>query len=598
MDNDKPDMEQFAANMKEYAEQFQKIAAEFLEKQKEHSPPDELDPLNLGQAMMEMTKYFAENPQQIVEKQVNLWKDYMTLWQNTVKKMAGEDEVEPVIAPEVGDRRFKDKEWEENEVYDYIKQSYLLTSRWLEDVIQDTPLAKTHEGQKLKFFPRQFIDAMSPTNFAVTNPQVIRETIEKNGKNLVQGLHNIARDINPKTGTFRIRMTDEEAFEPGRNVATTPGKVIYQNELIQLIQYTPTTETVYKVPLLIVPPWINKYYILDLRPENSLVKWLTDKGYTVFIISWKNPDESMAELDFGDYMALGPLSALHAIEEAIGETVVNTVGYCIGGTLLAATLAYLAANDKADRVKSTTFLVTQVDFSESGELKLFVDKKQLKFMEKIMEEKGYLDGSIMSQTFNMLRSNDLIWSFVINNYLLGRDPFPFDLLYWNSDSTRLTKACHSQYLREMYLENNLVKPGKLVLKGTPIDLRKITIPAYIQAAQTDHICPWNSVYKATQIFSGPRRFMLAGSGHIAGVVNPPEARKYNHWINDNLPDDPADWLNEAEEKPGSWWPDWHQWLRTKSGKKVPARQPGEGKLSIIEEAPGSYVKIRYDTEGK
>ncbi|WP_417317715.1 PHA/PHB synthase family protein [Emcibacter sp.] len=593
MDKDMPDMEQFTDNMKAYAEKFQKLASDFLEKQKEHPSSADPDPLNLSGAMMEMTKYFAENPEQIVEKQVNLWKDYMKLWQSTAQKMVGEQNVEPVVRPDKEDRRFKDKDWEENQVFDYIKQSYLLTSKWIEDLVNENPIADSHEGRKLKFFARQFIDAISPTNFAMTNPEVIRETIEKNGKNLLAGLENIAKDINPETGEFRIRMTDETAFEPGRNVASTPGKVVYQNELIQLIQYEPTTEKVYKTPILVTPPWINKFYILDLRPENSLIRWLVEKGYTVFVISWKNPDKSMAELDFDDYMTLGPLSALGAIEDATGEKSVNAIGYCIGGTLLACTLAFLGAKNSIDRVKSATFLVTQVDFSESGELQLFVDQRQLAAMEKMMMEKGYLDGSTMAQTFNMLRSNDLIWSFVINNYLLGRDPFPFDLLYWNSDSTRLTRACHTQYLKEMYLENNLVKPGKLVLHDTPIDLSNITIPTYIQAAQTDHICPWKSVYKATQQFSGKRRFMLAGSGHIAGVVNPPSAKKYNHWVNKETPESPDVWLEQSEEHPGSWWSDWHKWLKGKSGKKVPARIPGDGKLDVIEDAPGSYVKIRY-----
>ncbi|MBL4894057.1 MAG: alpha/beta fold hydrolase, partial [Emcibacter sp.] len=413
------------------------------------------------------------------------------------------------------------------------------------------------------------------------------------GQNLVKGMENIMRDYDAETGKFTISMTDNEKFEPGRNVASTPGKVIYKNELIELIQYSPTTEKQYKKPLLIVPPWINKYYILDLRPENSLVRWLTEKGYSVFIISWRNPDESMSDIGMADYMRLGTLSAMDMVKKATGEKVINTVGYCIGGTMLSCTLAHLAAKKKLDQIGCSTFLVTQVDFSEAGELAIFVDEKQMADMEQNMEKLGYLDGKTMSNTFNMLRSSDLIWSFVINNYLKGKDPFPFDLLYWNGDNTRLTRACHMQYLNDMYLNNNLVKPGAITLNDTPLDLTKVDIPTYIQAGHTDHICPWKSVYKATWNFSGPKRFMLAGSGHIAGVVNPPSAKKYNHWCNDELPHDPEEWINGATSKVGSWWNDWHKWLSKKSGPKVAARIPGDGPLDIIEDAPGHYVKKRY-----
>lgn len=593
MTEKKSDVEQLSENFTEMSAEFQKMALDFLEEQNAQTSNVENDPMHIGETLLELTKYYAAHPQELIEKQMNLWQDYITLWQNTSRQMMGEPNVEPIITPETDDKRFKDSEWQENKIFDFIKQSYLLTSRHLADAADETTSEAGHEKDKMNFFTRQFIDAMSPTNFALTNPEVIRATVESKGENLVKGLENIMRDYNPDTGKFTISMTDNEKFEPGRNVASTPGKVIYRNDLIELIQYMPTTEKQYKKPLLIVPPWINKFYILDLRPENSLVKWLTDKGYSTFIISWRNPDASMADMGMEDYMNLGTLSAIDRIKAATGESQINTVGYCIGGTMLSCTLAHLAAKEELDQIGCSTFFVTQVDFSEAGELTIFVDEEQMVDMEKTMEKQGFLDGKIMSNTFNMLRGNDLIWSFVINNYMKGKDPFPFDLLYWNGDNTRLTRACHSEYLHDMYVNNNLVKPGAITLNDTPLDLTKITIPTYVQAAHTDHICPWKSVYKDTWHFSGPKRFMLAGSGHIAGVVNPPSAKKYNHWLNDDLPHDPEAWFEGATSKPGSWWDDWHKWLSKKSGPKVAARSPVGGPLEVIEDAPGSYVKVRY-----
>ncbi len=593
MSEKKTDMEQLSENMAEMTAEFQKMAHDFMDSQNTQKSDIETDPMHIGETLLELTKYYSSHPEQLVEKQMNLWQDYMNLWQNASRKMMGDDTVEPSIEPERGDKRFKDAEWQENQIFDFIKQSYLLTSRHLADAADDITPENGHDKEKMNFFTRQFIDAMSPTNFAMTNPEVIRETVESNGQNLAKGMENIIRDYDPETGKFTVSMTDNEKFELGRNVGATPGKVIYRNDLIELIQYSPTTEKQYKKPLLIIPPWINKFYILDLRPENSLVKWLTDKGYSTFIISWRNPDKSMSDMGLDDYMNLGVLTAIEMVKKATGEEKINTVGYCIGGTMLSCTLAYLAAKDDLDQISSSTFLVTQVDFSEAGELTIFVDEKQLADMKQNMEKQGYLDGKTMSNTFNMLRSNDLIWSFVINNYMKGKDPFPFDLLYWNGDNTRLTRACHLQYLDDMYKNNNLVKPGAVSLNDTPLDLTKVTIPTYIQAAHTDHICPWKSVYKDTWNFSGPKRFMLAGSGHIAGVVNPPSAKKYNHWLNDDLPHDADAWLEGATSVVGSWWDDWHKWLSKKSGAKVTARIPGDGPLEILEDAPGSYVKVRY-----
>jgi polyhydroxyalkanoate synthase len=432
---------------------------------------------------------------------------------------------------------------------------------------------------------------MSPSNFVLTNPEVLRRTAETGGENLLKGLANLLGDLERGKGQLRIKMTDMEAFELGRNIAVSPGKVVYQNDLMQLIQYQPTTETVLKRPLLIGPPWINKFYILDLRAKNSLVRWAVAQGHTVFVISWVNPDAELAEKGFDDYMTEGYLAALDAIEQATGEREVNVIGYCLGGTLLSATLAYMAAR-KDRRIASATFFVTMMDFEEAGELGVFIDEEQLKSLEDKMNRRGYLEGSEMATTFNMLRANDLIWSFVVNNYLLGNDPFPFDLLYWNADSTRMPARMHSFYLRKMYQENLLKDRGGISLLGVPIDLSAIKVPAYFLSTREDHIAPWKSTYRGTRLLGGKCRFVLAASGHIAGVVNPPEGGKYSHWINPDLPPDPEAWLAGATEIAGSWWPDWQRWVSALAPEKVPARVPGDGKLAVVEDAPGSYVKLR------
>ena len=432
---------------------------------------------------------------------------------------------------------------------------------------------------------------MAPSNFVATNPEVLRATLESGGDNLLRGLNHLLADLDRGKGKLAIRMTDHDAFEVGENIATTPGKVIYQNDLLQLIQYEPTTEKVFKRPLLIVPPWINKFYILDLQPKNSFIKFAVDQGLTVFVISWINPDEEHAAKTFEDYMFEGPLAALDAIEQATGEKDVNAIGYCLGGTLLAATLAYMNAK-RDSRIKAATFFTALADFENPGDLGVFIDEEQLAAMDEMMAEKGYLDGREMATTFNMLRANDLIWSFVINNYLLGKEPFPFDLLYWNSDSTRMPCAMHSFYLHEFYKNNKLVEPGGITLGGVPIDLRKVRIPVYMLSTREDHIAPWESTYTSTQIFKGDITFALAGSGHIAGVINPAGSKKYGYWLNDELPADPKDWLETATHQEGSWWPNWSGWIGKKSGTKVKARTPGAGKLKAIEDAPGSYVKIK------
>ncbi len=583
--------EKMQAAFRDIAERSQKLLETFAERQKADGPQP-ADPLRLTQTFMDFTAKLMADPNRLVQAQIELWQQYMKLWQVTAQRMMGQP-VAPLVEPAKGDKRFSDPAWKDEVVFDYLKQSYLLTSRWLQDNVKQVEGLDDKTAKKVDFYTRQFIDALSPSNFALTNPQVVKATVESKGENLLKGLQNLLTDLERGKGKLAIRQTDMSAFKVGENVATSPGKVVFQNELIQLLHYAPATEEVHAMPLLIVPPWINKFYILDLKPENSFIKWATEQGYTVFVISWVNPDERLTRLVFEDYMRLGPLAALDAIEKATGERKVSAIGYCIGGTLMAATLAWMAARGD-DRIAACTFFTAQVDFSEPGELGVFIDEDQLAGLEAKMSKKGFLEGSEMATTFNMLRANDLIWSFVVNNYLMGKDPFPFDLLFWNADATRMPAAMHSYYLRNMYQKNLLVQPGALTLDGVPIDLRKIDIPIYLQAGKEDHIAPAKSVYKATQIFSGPVRFMLAGSGHIAGVVNPPRNRKYQHWLNETQHNPPTleEWRAGAQEFPGSWWHDWDKWLSAKSGPKVPARVPGAGGLPAIEDAPGSYVKVR------
>src|SRR6201997_1003013 len=583
-----PDPSEVGRSMADIAERSQRIVSEWLKRQGQEEM--ELDPLNIGSAFLEMTARLMANPAQLMKAQLGFWQDYMSLWQNTTRRIMGM-EAEPVIDAPSTDRRFKDDAWKENEIFDFIKQSYLLSARYVQDVVKHVDGLDAKTAQKVDFYARQFVDAMSPSNFLLTNPEVLRKTAETGGENLLKGLNNLLADLEQGKGKLRIKMTDMEAFRLGENIGVSPGKVVYQNDLMQLIQYSPATETVLKRPLLIAPPWINKFYILDLRPRNSFVRWAVSQGHTVFVISWVNPDAKLAEKNFEDYMQEGYLDALDAIEQATGEREVNAIGYCLGGTLLASTLAYMAAK-KDDRIKSATFFVTLTDFEDAGELGVFIDEEQLKALEGKMNKRGYLEGSEMATTFNMLRANDLIWSFVVNNYLLGNDPFPFDLLYWNADSTRMPARMHSFYLRKMYQQNLLSQPGGITLSGVPIDLRKIKTPAYFLSTREDHIAPWKSTYKGTQLLGGSKRFVLAASGHIAGVVNPPDSGKYGHWINKDLPPDPEEWFRGATEIAGSWWPDWHRWVSALGKEQVPARTPGDGKLNSIEDAPGSYVQVR------
>jgi polyhydroxyalkanoate synthase len=583
-----PDPVEFSRAMAQIAERSSKLVAEFMSRQSAKPHLGMSDPLNVGQAFLDMTAHMMANPGQLLQAQVSLWQDYMSLWQNTTRRMFGEP-TPPMIQPGSDDRRFKDAAWDESYVFDYIKQSYLLTARWMQRTVKEIEGLDDKTAKKVDFYTRQFVDAMAPSNFAVTNPEVIRTTLESGGENLVKGLSNLLSDLERGDGRLMIKMVDEQAFKVGENIAVTPGKVVFQTELMQLLQYSPSTDVVAKRPLLIIPPWINKFYILDLREKNSFIRWAVGQGHTVFVVSWVNPDERLAQKSFDDYMREGPLAALDAIERQTGERGINVIGYCLGGTLLACVLAYLTARGEDERVASATFFTTMVDFAEAGELSVFIDEEQLAALERRMSAKGYLEGADMATTFNMLRANDLIWSFVINNYLLGKEPFPFDLLYWNADSTRMPAVMHSFYLRAMYQENRLSK-GEIRLLDTPIDLTRIKTPAFILSTREDHIAPWKSTFVATRLYRGPTRFVLAASGHIAGVVNPPAAEKYGYWTNDRKAKSPDHWLENATKHDGSWWPAWQRWISEFAGGTVAARDPAKGALKPVEDAPGSYVR--------
>ncbi len=599
--NNLPNPAEMAKTYAEVAQRASRLIGQFMEKKAQAGVDVPADELGVARAFMDLSARLLANPYKLAQTQMNMMWDYFSLWQGSMMKMMGMPNATPVAAPKKDDKRFKDEEWEEHFLFDFMKQSYLIAARHIHDTVCCTEGLDEATQQKVNFFTRQYIDALSPSNFAMTNPEVFRETVKSNGQNLIKGLNNLLQDMEAGDGQLRIRMTDTNAFEMGKNVATTPGKVIFQNDLFQLIQYDPKTPEQFKKPLLIVPPWINKYYILDLREKNSLVNWATSQGHTTFIMSWVNPDEKLAEKSFEHYLLEGSVEALNQVCKQTGEDSVNMAGYCLGGTLLMTTLAYLTAK-KDKRVTSATFFTTMIDFSDPGELGVFLDEGAVTGLEKRMNERGFLEGSEMAGTFNMLRANDLIWSFVVNNYLMGKDPFPFDLLYWNSDSTRMPAAMHSYYLRNMYLANLLKEPGGLTLGGVKIDISKVKTPCYFISTVEDHIAPWKSTYMGARLPSGPTKFVLGGSGHIAGIVNPPAANKYGYWINEatdgNLPESPEDFLAGATQHAGSWWTHWHDWVTTLPGgdAKVKARPADAGPLKVIEPAPGSFVKFRLDTQ--
>jgi polyhydroxyalkanoate synthase len=589
--------EELAKVFHDVAERSSKILGDFAQKQARSLSSAVRDEMGIAKAFMDLYARMAEDPATITSLSVNLWIDYARLWQSTWMKMMGL-ESQPIAEPAKGDSRFKDADWSGNFLFDYFKQSYLIAARHIQHAVSEVQGLPEESEKKVAFFTRQYVDALSPSNFLLTNPQVLRETLNSGGQNLVRGLNNLLTDIEKGGGELRISMTDEKAFKLGSNVATTPGKVVLQNDLMQLIQYRPTTTEVYKRPLVIIPPWINKYYILDLREKNSFIRWAVEQGHTVFVVSWVNPDARLAQKGFDDYMHDGALAALDAVEKATGERAVNFIGYCLGGTLLGATLGFLAQKKEIDRVASATFFVSLLDFSKPGELGVFIDEAQVENLERKMNERGYLEGSEMAGTFNMLRANDLVWSFVVNNYLMGKDPFPFDLLYWNADSTRMPARMHSFYLRNMYIKNLLGVPGGINLSGVPIDLSKVKVPSYFISTVEDHIAPWKTTYLGAKYLGAPARFVLGGSGHIAGIVNPPSAKKYHYWTNDALPPTPDEWFAGARQNPGSWWEDWRAWMeKQNAGKpKVPARNPGDGKLKVIEDAPGSYASLRISSQ--
>ena len=588
---DRKESEELAKVAHDVAARSSRILGEFVQKQAEGMSAAVRDEMGIAKAFMDLYARMAADPALMASMSVNLWVDYMRLWQSSWMKLFGVN-AGPIAEPDKSDARFKDEDWSKNFVFDLIKQSYLISARHIREAVAQVDGLPQESEKKVAFFTRQYVDALSPSNFLLTNPQVLRETVASGGQNLVRGLKNLLGDLEKGGGNLRISMTDESAFQLGRNVATTPGKVVFQNDLMQLIQYQPLTEQVYKRPLVIIPPWINKYYILDLREKNSFIRWAVQQGHTVFVISWVNPDARLAQKGFDDYMLEGPLAALEAVEKATGAKEVNFIGYCLGGTLLGATLGYLKQKKQQKRVASATFFVSLLDFSQPGELGVFIDEEQVQSLERKMNERGYLEGSEMAGTFNLLRANDLVWSFVVNNYLLGKDPFPFDLLYWNADSTRMPARMHSFYLRNMYIKNLMGVPGGMELDGVPIDLSKVELPAYFISTIEDHIAPWKTTYRGARYLKGPVKFVLGGSGHIAGIVNPPAAKKYHYWTNDRMPDSAEQWFEGAAQRPGSWWEDWQRWIEPHGGGKAPARIPGEGALRALEDAPGSYATMR------
>jgi polyhydroxyalkanoate synthase subunit PhaC len=582
-------LEEFARNMLRLFEEGGKAVSGLMER-----PDTKVSPYSAASEMAQATTTINEianlwmsNPERVAKAQNDLMVSYVELWNNSIRKMMGEP-VEPVIEPEPSDNRFKDPDWSDNPYFDFWKQAYLVTTQWSEKMLAGTDGLEGDARKRAEFYFRQVSSALSPSNFPMLNPEVVRTTLATNGSNLVAGMNLLVQDMEKSGDLLKVSQTDTKAFEVGRNLATTPGKVVFQNELLQLIQYTPTTEKVREIPMLVVPPWINKYYVLDLTPAKSLIKYAVDQGFTIFVVSWVNPDASLAAKTFEDYMLEGLLRAVEAVKEETGHAQINVTGYCVGGTLLACTLAYLAARGETP-FKSVTFLTTQVDFSQAGDLLLFTSNEQLKNLDQMMAERGYLDGSRMANVFNMMRSRDLIWPYIVSNYMLGKKPFPFDLLYWNQDSTRMCAANHAFYLREFYNENRLAK-GEMTLGGVELDLSKVKLPIFHLATKEDHIAPAKSVFIGANMLGSNVEFVLAGSGHIAGVVNPPDKVKYKYWTGGTKRDGSLDdWIASAKPQPGSWWPHWVKWLSAQSGNWTIPRDPGET-LGVIEDAPGSYVR--------
>ena len=586
-----PNFEKLAQNVSRMMTEGSRVMAAYMKPLETGENPNNAanEMVDAVRSLGKVAEYWLKDPARTLEAQTAISTKFIDLWGNTLRRMTGEH-VEPVVPHDARDKRFADPQWRESPVFDFIRQAYTLTVDWANDMVARDPELDSLERAKAAFYVRQAASALSPSNFVGTNPELLRTTLKEEGENLVRGLHMLAEDIEAGRGSLRLRQSDSTKFVLGENMAITPGKVVWRNDLIELIQYAPTTEKVYRRPLLIVPPWINKFYILDLNPEKSFIKWCVDQGLTVFVVSWVNPDGRHRDKGFDAYMREGIFDSLKAIETITGERQVSTIGYCVGGTLMAVTLAYMAAIGD-DRIASTTFFTTQVDFTEPGELKVFTDANTIRNVEADMAQTGYLDGSRMANAFNMLRPTDLIWSYVVNNYIKGQAPMAFDLLTWNSDSTRMTAANHSFYLRECYLKNSLAK-GEMAVDGVKLDVGKVTIPIYDLAAREDHIAPAKSAFNGAKLFGGPVRYVMSGSGHIAGVVNPPYKPKYQYWTGDKPEGAFEDWVNAATEHPGSWWPNWIEWMKENAPEMVPAREPGGGKLPTLGDAPGDYVKAR------
>jgi polyhydroxyalkanoate synthase subunit PhaC len=540
------------------------------------------------------TQKMLQDPARIMQLGYVWATESANLWQETLSSffnVATENNV-----TNHDDKRFASPAWQNNVFYDYIKRQYLMTANWLQDAVKtiDDDL-DNHSREKLNFYTKQWIDAIAPSNYMITNPDVLQAALESNGETILRGLQLLRDDFKRGGGRLAISTTDNKAFAVGDNLAVSNGAVIYQNDLMQLIQYAPKTEQVFSRPILLIPAWINKFYIFDMQQKNSLVSWLVAQGYNVFVVSWVNPTEAHRDKSFENYMNEGLLQALNVVLEVSAEQSADCVGYCLGGTLLSCSLAYLHAKGEQSKVASATYLTTMIDFSEPGELGVFIDEEQIQSIEAKMEKKGYLEGAEMATTFSMLRSNNMIWSFVVNNYLLGKEPFSFDLLYWNADSTRMPAAMHSYYLRNMYQQNNLIKAGGIELMGEKIDLTQINTKSFILSAREDHIAPWQSTFAATKIYKGDIEFVLAGSGHIAGVINPPIKNKYNYFTGENPVSLDADsWLKKASENAGSWWSHWHEWLQknTNNTQIKPLKIGSNPKYPIIEAAPGTYVKSK------
>ena len=584
------DPEAMAMNFARTLENLGKAASAWLAPRERGERVDPAgDPAtDLVKTMSKVTEYWMTDPKRALEAQTQLMGSFFNVWTRSLSRMSGEAQApDETIKKE---KRFADEDWQRNPFFDFLRQVYVTTSDWAEKMVEEAEGLDPHTRHKASFYVKQIMAALSPANFVATNPELYRETVASSGANLVKGMELLAEDIRAGGGELRLRQTDASKFAIGVNIALTPGKVIAQSDVCQVVQYEPSTDKVLKRPLMICPPWINKFYILDLNPQKSFIKWCVDQGHTVFVISWVNPDERHRDKDWTAYAREGIDFTLETIEKATGEKEVNAIGYCVGGTLLAATLA-LHAKEKNRRIKTATLFTTQVDFTHAGDLKVFVDEEQLAALEEQMNKSGYLEGSRMATAFNMLRASELIWPYVVNNYLKGQVPMPFDLLYWNSDSTRMAAANHSFYLRNCYLNNTLAQ-GKMELDGKKLSLKDVKIPIYNLATREDHIAPPRSVFLGSQLFGGPVEYVLSGSGHIAGVVNPPDKKKYQYWTGEAPQGEYDEWLKNTNETAGSWWPHWHDWIVAHGDREVAARTPGGAALNAIEDAPGSFVLAR------